>query len=100
MDLLHFSDAALAAISRMRKELNVPSDYSVRVGVRGAGCVGVSYLLGFDKYREGDRIIDVQGNRVYIDPRHGMHVLGMEIGYVDSEDQKGFVFITPEKKLE
>ena len=72
-------------------------DYSLRVGVRGAGCVGVSYLLGFDKYRPGDRIIDVQGMKIFINPKHGMHVLGMEIGYIENQNEKGFVFITPEK---
>mgnify|MGYP002283150930 CR=1 FL=1 len=30
--------------------------YGLRVGVKGGGCSGMSYVLGFDRQRDHDRV--------------------------------------------
>lgn len=97
--VLRFTPTARETILRMRKELNVPEDYFVRVGVNGlaAGCgIGnMSYILGFDAQKEGDRKYEIEGIPVVMDVRHSLHLLGMEIDYVEEEGKSGFMFTNP-----
>ncbi len=46
---------------------DIPEGYGLRVGVRGGGCSGMSYVLGFDKLREHDVSFDYEGIPLYID---------------------------------
>ena len=39
--------------SIMQKK-GIPKEYGLRLGIKGAGCVGTSFLIGFDKKKEND----------------------------------------------
>lgn len=80
--------------------MEVPPDYHVRVGIKGAGCGGMSYLLGFDSAKPEDQMLEVEGMTVLMDKRHGMYLLGMEVDHVEEEFQTGFVFTNPSAKVE
>ncbi len=73
----------------------VPGNYFLRVGMRGGGCGGMGYVLGFDKVRDNDIRYEIDGLAVVIDRAHSMYVLGMEIDWHEDEHQKGFVFNNP-----
>lgn len=41
------------------EENKIPSEYGLRVGIKGGGCSGLSYTLGFDpEERAGDTVIE------------------------------------------
>ena len=86
---------ALIELRNIRKNLNVPEDYGLRIGVKGGGCAGFSYILGFDEPKEGDTTYEVDGLKVLMQPAHGMYLLGMEIDWVDGLDNRGFSFNNP-----
>ena len=93
-----------AEVSRERKReiidaivanKQIPADYGLRVGVKGGGCSGMSYLLGFDKKREHDLEFEQDGVAIYMDKRQGLYLLGATVDYHDGLDARGFVFENP-----
>ncbi|MBI4547402.1 MAG: iron-sulfur cluster insertion protein ErpA [Ignavibacteriae bacterium] len=87
---------AAKQIGQIRRENNIPETHGLRVGVKGGGCSGFSYVLGFDsEAREGDRIIESEGIRIFIDPKSLMYLTGTQLDFQDDLNGKGFVFTNP-----
>ena len=76
-------------------EQNVPADYGLRVGVKGGGCSGFSYILGFDVKKETDQEHLINGVKVLMEKSHGLYLLGMEIDWVEGLNNRGFSFNNP-----
>ena len=77
------------------KEQKVAPDYGLRIGVKGGGCSGFSYILGFDLMKEKDDVYEVNGLKVYMEKSHGMYLAGMEIDWVEGLNNRGFTFNNP-----
>jgi iron-sulfur cluster assembly protein len=92
---IKISPKAVEEIGRIIKAKNVPDDYYLRVGVRGGGCSGMSYILGFDKKREHDLEFVVDGVAVVMDKRQGLYLMGTIIDYHDGLSARGFTFENP-----
>ena len=89
-----------AAVNRIRailaKEGISPEDGGLRLGVKGGGCSGLSYAIGFDTHpRERDRIFTFDGVRVFIDPKSFVYLHGMTLDYEETLLRQGFNFINP-----
>ena len=78
----------------------IPSGYALRIGVRGGGCSGTSFVIGFDKIKPGDDVFQTQGFDVVIEKRHTMYLIGLKVDFVDTHTERGFVFLHPEMELE
>ena len=89
------SDRAAAEVQRILANKQIPEGYGLRVGVKGGGCSGMSYILGFDKKREHDLEFTEHGIAVYMDKRHGLYLMGTTVDYHDGLDARGFVFDNP-----
>jgi iron-sulfur cluster assembly protein len=74
-------------------------DASLRLGVRGGGCSGVSYAIQFsDKVRERDHVFDFDGLRVIVDPKSLVYLRGSVLDYEVKLMQHGFKFLNPNEK--
>jgi len=89
---------AIYQLKRIRQEQGVPANYSLRVGVKGGGCSGFSYLLGFDEEKERDTVYDFDGIRILMDKAHALYLLGMEIDWLEGLNNRGFIFNNPNAK--
>lgn len=89
---------AILQLHRIREEQGVPADYGLRIGVKGGGCSGFSYLLGFDEQKERDEIFEFEGIRILMDKAHGLYLLGMEIDWLEGLNNRGFIFNNPNAK--
>lgn len=89
------SDTAAEQLKRIMEDQNVPADYGLRVGVKGGGCSGFSYILGFDTQKEKDEIYQVNGFKVFMEKSHGIYLLGMEIDWHEGLNNRGFIFNNP-----
>ena len=92
---IQISPNAAKEIRKIIRKKNIPDGYGLRVGVKGGGCSGMSYVLGFDKEREKDRVFEIDGITVYMDKRHGLYLMGTTINYHDGLDARGFTFENP-----
>ena len=94
------TDRALAEVRRIVANKQIPAHFGLRVGVKGGGCSGMSYVLGFDKAREHDLTFEIAGETdapvtVFMDKRHGLYLLDTTVDYHDGLDARGFVFDNP-----
>ena len=92
------SESAMDQLIRIRDEQNIPSDHGLRVGVRGGGCSGFSYTLGFDLKKEQDQEYEIGGIRVFMEPSHALYLVGMKIEWVEGLNNRGFSFVNPNAK--
>ena len=76
-------------------EQNIPEGQGLRIGVKGGGCSGLSYVMGFDQKKEGDAEFDVDGIKVLMHESHEMYLSGMELDYYEGLENRGFVFNNP-----
>ncbi len=96
------SDAPVILSSRASEEVrkimdskSIPEGFGLRVGVRGGGCSGMSYILGFDKMRDQDLEFKIDDIVLFIDKRHGLYLFGTTIDYQDGLNARGFTFENP-----
>lgn len=89
------TSAAVAEFKRLLTEKNVPTDHGVRIGVKGGGCAGFSYILGFDVKKADDESFEVDGLPVYINKAELIYLHGVELEYKTGLDARGFLFSNP-----
>lgn len=89
------SSRAAEEIRKIMSTKQIPDGFGLRVGVRGGGCSGMSYVLGFDKKREHDVEYSVDGILTYVDKRHGLYLMGTTVDYHDGLNARGFTFNNP-----
>ncbi|REG82770.1 HesB/IscA family protein [Algoriphagus antarcticus] len=93
---IKITEKAEAEIKNIMATKNIPAEYHLRVGVKGGGCGGMSYALGFDKPKEEDQHFEILGIPVLIEKRHYMFLMGMQIDFFEGDEARGFTFINPE----
>ena len=90
------SDRAAREIKKVMQENNIPETAGLRMGVKGGGCSGFSYMLGFDESsHETDKVIDSNGVRVFVDEKSLPYLAGITLDYQDGLSGKGFTFDNP-----
>ena len=82
-------------VARLMSEPGFEQGQNLRVGVKGGGCSGMSYVLGFDKIEADDDIFEIEGISVIMKRSHGIYLMGMEVDYSDGLNARGFVFKNP-----
>ena len=72
---------------------------NLRVGVKGGGCSGLTYMLDIvDEPRDGDKIIEEHGLKLFIDRNSYVFLAGTTLEYSGGLNGKGFVFNNPNAK--
>lgn len=92
---IQLSTRATDEIQKIMQTKQIPDGFALRIGVRGGGCSGMSYVLGFDKKREYDIEYQIEGISAYIDKRHGLYLMGTVVDYHDGLNARGFTFENP-----
>ncbi len=74
-------------------------DSNIRVGVKGGGCSGLTYVLDLvDAPLENDQVIEEHGLKLYIDKQSYVFLAGTNLEYSGGLNGKGFVFNNPNAK--
>src|SRR2546430_2718085 len=73
----------------------------VRLGVKGGGCSGMRYVIDdCDQPGRKDEVFEVDGGKVYVDPKSLVYLNGTTCDFVDAFQQKGLGFVNPQVKSE
>ena len=95
-DNIIITNKAIAEVKKIKASNNIADDFGLRLGVKGGGCSGMSYTLGFDAVsRENDLVLDAEGVRVFIDAKSMFYLMGMTLDFSDGLMGKGFTFNNP-----
>lgn len=93
------TEKAISEVKKIMSENSIPENYGLRIGVKGGGCSGLTYTLGFDpEFKDGDKIFDTEGIKVMVDWKSILYLTGTTIDYSDGLSGKGFVFNNPSAK--
>jgi iron-sulfur cluster assembly protein len=93
---INITEKAVRQVLRIKDENNIPADYALRIGVKGGGCSGLTYQLGFDgEVKENDTVIEKDGVKILIDGKSLFYLSGTVLDFSDGLNGKGFVFSNP-----
>jgi iron-sulfur cluster assembly protein len=90
------SEAAAREIKRL-----LPGEQGksgLRLEIKGGGCSGMSYGLSFDNVRESDHTVEVQGIKVFVDPKSAIYLKGSLLDFQGGLEGHGFVIKNPQAK--
>ena len=86
-----FTEGAITEIKRLMNEPDMEGK-KLRVGVKGGGCSGMSYVLGFDKQIEGDEEFEYEGVPCIMNKTHEIYLYGMQIDWEDGLNSRGCAY--------
>lgn len=92
---VNLTEGAITQLKKIMADQNVTDLHGLRVGVKGGGCSGFTYILGFDEKKEEDDEFEIGGFRVIMNKAHAIYLVGIEIDFLDGLQNRGFTFNNP-----
>jgi iron-sulfur cluster assembly protein len=94
---IELTEKAASEIKNIKASNNIPEAHGLRLGVKGGGCSGLTYVLAFDENpKEKDHVFELQGIKVFIDPKSLFYLSGTVLDFTDGLNGRGFVFNNPQ----
>ena len=100
MEILHrtpvtLTKSAINEIKRLMNREGFDSAKLLRIGVKGGGCSGMSYILDFETKTDKDTYFEIDGIPCIINPAHSIYLLDMEVNWEGGLNSRGFTFKNP-----
>jgi iron-sulfur cluster assembly protein len=94
---ISLTEKAAGQVRKIMSENSIPESHGLRLSVKGGGCSGLSYVLGFDAAPgANDKVMESNGVTVFIDPKSLFYLSGTVLDFSDGLNGKGFVFNNPQ----
>jgi iron-sulfur cluster assembly protein len=95
--MITISEEAMEHLNNLMNQEGITFDsHHLRVGVKGGGCSGLSYVMDFDTTIEStDEIINLDKLKVVIDRKSVLYLYGTELQYSGGLNGKGFQWSNP-----
>ena len=94
--MITVSDKAKARIIELKKEEGRAENENIRVSVKGGGCSGLMYDLGFDSTKmDTDHVFEDKGVKILVDRKSLLYLAGTILEFSDGLNGKGFQFVNP-----
>ena len=90
--VVKLTEAAEVEVHRLLAEEGKPG---LRLGIKGGGCSGLSYLLEFTEEQEGDTVLDFEGFKVFLDRKSTIYLRGIVLDHQQGLSGRGFQFNNP-----
>ena len=87
--------SAKEEIKRLMSEDGFNKENFLRIGVKGGGCSGMTYVLGFDAKTDKDESFEIDGISIIMEKSHGIYLTGMEVDWQGGLNSRGFTFNNP-----
>lgn len=96
-DDLILTERAAQEVFTIKKTNSIPDNHALRLGVKGGGCSGLSYVLAFDdNIKEKDIILEKHGVKIIVDQKSMFYLSGTTLDFTDGLNGRGFVFNNPQ----
>ncbi len=90
-----FTSSAVNEIKRLMSVEGFDTANVLRVGVKGGGCSGMTYILGFDAPTDKDGHFEIEGIPCIMEKAHGIYLTGMQVDWQGGLNSRGFTFNNP-----
>lgn len=95
-EVVTITTRAAQEVRKSKTDNSIPESHALRLGVKGGGCSGMTYVLAFDENpRERDVIYHIEGLKVFVDPKSQFYLSGTTLDFSDGLSGRGFVFNNP-----
>jgi len=96
-DVVSLTESAAREVRNIVQQQELDGDkVRLRVGVKGGGCSGFSYLLDLtETQKETDEVFEQHGIKIIVDPKSLLYLNGTVIDFRDEIMGRGFVFQNP-----
>lgn len=96
-EVVNLTEAAAREVRNIIEQQELDKDkVRLRVGVKGGGCSGFSYLLDLtESQKETDEVFERHGIKLIVDPKSLLYLNGTVIDFRDEIMGRGFVFQNP-----
>lgn len=92
---VQFTDSAVEEIRRLMSVDGFDNNQYLRVGVKGGGCSGMTYVLDFAPKEATDEQFDIEGIPCIMNKAHGIYLMGMQVDWQGGLNSRGFTFNNP-----
>ena len=93
--MIKVSESAKAQAQKLMQEQNLSNAF-IRVGVKGGGCSGLTYIMDFDtELKDEDKVFEDNGIKIVVDKKSFLYLVGTKLNYSGGLNGKGFEFINP-----
>jgi iron-sulfur cluster assembly protein len=91
------SETAAKEVKKIIVDQELDADkVRLRVGVKGGGCSGFSYVLDLtETQKETDEVFEQHGVKIIVDPKSLLYLNGVTVDFRDEIMGRGFVFNNP-----
>lgn len=89
------TEGAIIEIKNLMAQDGFDSTQKLRIGVKGGGCSGMSYILGFDHKQENDNEFAIEGIPCIMNKAHEIYLYGMLVDWQNGLNNRGFTFTNP-----
>ncbi len=97
--MITVSDKAKERILELKKEEGRMEQENIRVSVKGGGCSGLMYELGFDaQLVDSDHVFEDKGVKILVDKKSLLYLVGTTLEFSDGLNGKGFSVCKSERK--
>lgn len=86
---------AISELHRLMNQEGFDNTQCLRIGVKGGGCSGMTYVLGFDEKLADDAEFEIEGIPCVMTNAHEIYLLGMQVDFQDGLNTRGFTFTNP-----
>ena len=95
---IEITDRAVGEIKTLLQKEGIDAG-GLRVGIKGGGCSGLSYNLGFEsETRKGDKVFERDDVKLFCDLKSYIYLNNTMLDFDDGLTGKGFVFMNPNAK--
>lgn len=89
------TENAIQEVKRLMNEDGFDTTTKLRIGVKGGGCSGMTYVLGFDAPQAEDEEYQIDGITYIMNKSHGLYLFGMQVDWQGGLNSRGFTFTNP-----
>ena len=92
--IVEITEIAGKEIARLLEE-DGRQEIGVRLGVKGGGCSGLSYVVDFGTQKDNDYVDEQYGFQIFIDPKSGLYLKDVILDFNTGLNGRGFKWVNP-----
>jgi len=94
--MVSLTDNAIKEIKKVIAENNLSEETGIRLGIKGGGCAGFTYVFDFDdKIGDFDEVFETGGINVIVDRKSLLYIDGTSVDFNTGLTDRGFKFNNP-----